>query len=101
MPEPSPSRGLYITRRTVQILCLLADATGPLTRRDIVKMTGMDAGVASKNLTRLIQRGWVRATRPPERGAARSLVYVFTEAGRAQADAVLKDRVPRETNGEP
>ena len=92
MSEPSSPRGLYVTRRTVQILRLLTDATGPLTRKEIVEMSGMDAGVAAKNLSRLVRRGWVHAIRPPG-GPLRRLIYGFTEEGRAQANEVLKNRV--------
>jgi DNA-binding MarR family transcriptional regulator len=76
--------GLRISQMNILVVIAVA---GPLRGVDAARRLFLDVSTLSRDLTRLLQRGWVQAR--PGRGRARLLE--ITPAGRQLLAAILED----------
>jgi len=84
----SPARDLTVAQW--RMLALLDESTVGLRLTDLAEATGMSLPSASRMVSRLVTRGFVRSE--PDPGDRRAVQIALTPAGRSTVDDVLRRR---------
>lgn len=83
-------RRMYVTQRRLQVLRVLMDARGFVSRAYVVQQTGIHPNVVHRALLALVRQEMTVSLRMP--GLHGHLVYILTPSGREEADHLLSQK---------